>query len=132
MDVGNLAGEKEELNNQLKDKQQRECGCFARSLKSETLPQSELLMVYLFPLMCAELQRTKEAEKQMVSVKVSFEKQLQNERTLKIQVCLSAHTQLGNTLSESRFLLANVASSLFTLSGWRLPSTSGRQENKTQ
>lgn len=30
----------------------------------------------------------------MVSVKVSFEKQLQNERTLKIQVCLSAHTQV--------------------------------------
>lgn len=29
----------------------------------------------------------KEAEKQMNSLKLSFEKQLQNERTLKIQVC---------------------------------------------
>lgn len=47
----------------------------------------------------------------MVSVKVSFEKQLQNERTLKIQVCLSAHTQVSNTLSESCFLLNSAASS---------------------
>lgn len=44
--------------------------------------------------MRAELQRAKEEEKQMASVKASFEKQLQNERTLKIQVCLSAHTQV--------------------------------------
>uniref|UniRef100_A0A3B4WDM7 Rho-associated protein kinase 2 n=1 Tax=Seriola lalandi dorsalis TaxID=1841481 RepID=A0A3B4WDM7_SERLL len=54
VDVANLASEKEELNNQLKDMQQ-------------------------------QLQRAREEEKQMSSVKVSFEKQLQNERTLKIQ-----------------------------------------------
>ncbi|KAG7239686.1 hypothetical protein INR49_028622 [Caranx melampygus] len=54
VDVANLASEKEELNNQLKDMQQ-------------------------------QLQRAKEEEKQMNAVKVSFEKQLQNERTLKIQ-----------------------------------------------
>ncbi|XP_054474136.1 rho-associated protein kinase 2-like isoform X1 [Anoplopoma fimbria] len=54
VDVANLASEKEELNNQLKDMQQ-------------------------------QLQKTKEEEKQMNSLKVSFEKLLQNERTLKIQ-----------------------------------------------
>ncbi|XP_049335721.1 rho-associated protein kinase 2 isoform X2 [Astyanax mexicanus] len=54
VDVGNLASEKEELNNQLK----------------------ELLQ---------QLQRAKEEEKEMSIVKVSFEKQLQSERTLKIQ-----------------------------------------------
>lgn len=54
VDVANLASEKEELNNQLKDLQQ-------------------------------QLQKMKEAEKQMNSLKLSFEKQLQNERTLKIQ-----------------------------------------------
>uniref|UniRef100_A0A8C6WTM7 non-specific serine/threonine protein kinase n=1 Tax=Neogobius melanostomus TaxID=47308 RepID=A0A8C6WTM7_9GOBI len=53
-DVGNLAGEKEELNNQLKDLQQ-------------------------------QLVKMKEAVKQHSALKVSFEKQLQNERTLKIQ-----------------------------------------------
>uniref|UniRef100_A0A673CQD3 Rho-associated protein kinase 2 n=1 Tax=Sphaeramia orbicularis TaxID=375764 RepID=A0A673CQD3_9TELE len=52
VDVANLASEKEELNNQLKEMQQREL---------------------------------KEGEKHMNSLKVSFEKQLQNERTLKIQ-----------------------------------------------
>ncbi|XP_035473814.1 rho-associated protein kinase 2 isoform X2 [Scophthalmus maximus] len=54
VDVANLASEKEELNNQLKEMQQ-------------------------------QLQKTKEEEKQMNSVKLSFEKLLQNERTLKIQ-----------------------------------------------
>ncbi|KAM3861437.1 rho-associated protein kinase 2-like [Diretmus argenteus] len=54
VDVANLASEKEELNNQLKEMQQR-------------------------------LQKAKEEEKMVNSVKVSFEKMLQNERTLKIQ-----------------------------------------------
>ncbi|XP_045916234.1 rho-associated protein kinase 2-like isoform X2 [Micropterus dolomieu] len=54
VDVANLASEKEELNNQLKDMQQ-------------------------------QLQKAKEEEQQMNSLKVSFERQLQNERTLKIQ-----------------------------------------------
>ncbi|KAM8725579.1 rho-associated protein kinase 2-like isoform 2-T2 [Acanthopagrus schlegelii] len=54
VDVANLASEKEELNNQLKEMQQ-------------------------------QLQKAKEEEKHMNSLKVSFEKQLQNERTLKIQ-----------------------------------------------
>ncbi|XP_056150984.1 rho-associated protein kinase 2-like [Lampris incognitus] len=54
VDVANLASEKEELNNQLKDMQQ-------------------------------QLQKTKEEEKKINSVKLSFERQLQNERTLKIQ-----------------------------------------------
>ncbi|XP_040919718.1 rho-associated protein kinase 2-like isoform X1 [Toxotes jaculatrix] len=54
VDVANLASEKEELNNQLKEMQQ-------------------------------QLHKAKEEEKQMNSLKVSFEKQLQNERTLKIQ-----------------------------------------------
>ncbi|XP_046905779.1 rho-associated protein kinase 2-like isoform X2 [Hypomesus transpacificus] len=54
VDVANLANEKEELNNQLKEMQQ-------------------------------QLQKSKEEERQMNSVKLSFEKQLQNERTLKIQ-----------------------------------------------
>ncbi|XP_078130182.1 rho-associated protein kinase 2-like isoform X3 [Sander vitreus] len=54
VDVANLASEKEELNNQLKDMQQ-------------------------------QLQKVKEEEKQMNSLKLSFEKLLQNERTLKIQ-----------------------------------------------
>ncbi|XP_069014195.1 rho-associated protein kinase 2-like isoform X2 [Embiotoca jacksoni] len=54
VDVANLASEKEELNNQLKDMQQ-------------------------------QLQKAREEEKQINSLKLSFEKQLQNERTLKIQ-----------------------------------------------
>uniref|UniRef100_H3D439 Rho-associated protein kinase n=1 Tax=Tetraodon nigroviridis TaxID=99883 RepID=H3D439_TETNG len=54
VDVANLAGEKEELNNQLKEMQQK-------------------------------LQKAREAERQMNSLKVSFERLLQNERTLKIQ-----------------------------------------------
>uniref|UniRef100_A0A8C3AN88 Rho-associated protein kinase n=1 Tax=Cyclopterus lumpus TaxID=8103 RepID=A0A8C3AN88_CYCLU len=54
VDVANLASEKEELNNQLKNMQQ-------------------------------QLQKAKEEEKQMNSLKLSFEKLLQNERTLKIQ-----------------------------------------------
>ncbi|XP_044025873.1 rho-associated protein kinase 2-like isoform X4 [Siniperca chuatsi] len=54
VDVANLASEKEELNNQLKDMQQ-------------------------------QFQKAKEEEKHMNSLKVSFERQLQNERTLKIQ-----------------------------------------------
>ncbi|KAM4600721.1 rho-associated protein kinase 2-like [Polymixia lowei] len=54
VDVANLASEKEELNNQLKDMQQ-------------------------------QLQKARGEERHMNSVKLSFEKQLQNERTLKIQ-----------------------------------------------
>ncbi|KAM9840333.1 rho-associated protein kinase 2-like isoform 2-T2 [Aulostomus maculatus] len=54
VDVANLAGEKEELNNQLKEMQQ-------------------------------QLQKTRDEEKHMNSLKISFEKLLQNERTLKIQ-----------------------------------------------
>uniref|UniRef100_A0A7N8WMP0 Rho-associated protein kinase 2 n=1 Tax=Mastacembelus armatus TaxID=205130 RepID=A0A7N8WMP0_9TELE len=54
VDVANLASEKEELNNQLKEMQQ-------------------------------QLHKAKDEEKQMNSLKLSFEKQLQNERTLKIQ-----------------------------------------------
>ncbi|XP_068198967.1 rho-associated protein kinase 2-like isoform X2 [Antennarius striatus] len=54
VDVANLAGEKEELNNQLKDVRQ-------------------------------QLQKAKEEGKKMSSLQTSFEKQLQNERTLKIQ-----------------------------------------------
>ncbi|KAG5276673.1 hypothetical protein AALO_G00108410 [Alosa alosa] len=54
VDVGNLASEKEELNNQLKEMQQ-------------------------------QVQRHREEEKQMSVVKSSLEKQIQTERTLKIQ-----------------------------------------------
>ncbi|XP_076021402.1 rho-associated protein kinase 2-like isoform X2 [Genypterus blacodes] len=54
VDVANLASEKEELNNQLKEMQQH-------------------------------LQRAKEEGKQVNCVKLSFEKMLQNEKTLKIQ-----------------------------------------------
>uniref|UniRef100_A0AAV2LV66 non-specific serine/threonine protein kinase n=1 Tax=Knipowitschia caucasica TaxID=637954 RepID=A0AAV2LV66_KNICA len=53
-DVANLAGEKEELNDQLKE-------------------------------LHTKLQKMKEAEKLHSELKVSYEKQLQNERTLKIQ-----------------------------------------------
>ncbi|CAB1340527.1 unnamed protein product [Coregonus sp. 'balchen'] len=54
VDVANLANEKEELNNQLKEMQQ-------------------------------QLQKAREEERHMNSVKMSFEKHLQTERTLKIQ-----------------------------------------------
>ncbi|KAI5627759.1 rho-associated, coiled-coil containing protein kinase 2b isoform X2 [Silurus asotus] len=54
VDVANLANEKEELNNQIKDLQQ-------------------------------QLQANKEVEKQISIMKMSFEKQLHSERTLKIQ-----------------------------------------------
>uniref|UniRef100_A0A672IGJ3 Rho-associated protein kinase 2 n=2 Tax=Salarias fasciatus TaxID=181472 RepID=A0A672IGJ3_SALFA len=67
VDVANLAGEKEELNNQLKDMQQ-------------------------------QLQKAKEEEKNMDSIKVSFEKQLQNERTLKIQAVNKLHEVINRTV----------------------------------
>ncbi|XP_054910519.1 rho-associated protein kinase 2-like isoform X2 [Poeciliopsis prolifica] len=54
VDVANLASEKEELNNQLKDLQQ-------------------------------ELQKAKELKEELESLKVTFERQVQTERTLKIQ-----------------------------------------------
>ncbi|XP_030200667.1 rho-associated protein kinase 2 isoform X1 [Gadus morhua] len=54
VDVANLANEKEELNNQLKENQQ-------------------------------QLTKAKDLEQNMSAVKLSFEKQLQNERTLKTQ-----------------------------------------------
>ncbi|KAL6095872.1 rock2 [Pungitius sinensis] len=54
VDAANLASEKEELNNQLKNMQQ-------------------------------QLQKARDEERQMNSLQLSFEKQLQNERTLKIQ-----------------------------------------------
>lgn len=54
VDVANLASEKEELHNQLKDLQQ-------------------------------QVQRAQEEERQMSCLKLSFEKLVQNERTLKIQ-----------------------------------------------
>lgn len=41
-----------------------------------------------------ELLKAKEAEKQMNSLKVSSERLLQNERTLKIQVCVWAPTHV--------------------------------------
>jgi len=41
-----------------------------------------------FSAIYTELQKAKEEEKQMNSLKLSFEKLLQNERTLKIQVCV--------------------------------------------
>ncbi len=47
-----------------------------------------------FSAIYTELQKAKEEEKQMNSVKASFEKQLQNERTLKIQVCVWTPTQV--------------------------------------
>uniref|UniRef100_A0A8C5EMB9 Rho-associated protein kinase n=1 Tax=Gouania willdenowi TaxID=441366 RepID=A0A8C5EMB9_GOUWI len=56
VDVANLANEKEELNNQLK-----------------------------------EMQQLKEEKKQLSSVKMSFEKQLQSEKTLKIQAVNKLH-----------------------------------------
>lgn len=40
----------------------------------------------------------KEEEKQMNSLKLSFEKLLQNERTLKIQVCVWVPTQVWKAL----------------------------------
>ncbi len=53
-----------------------------------------LSKLIFFSAIYTELQKSKEEEKQMNSVKVSFERQLQNERTLKIQVCLGAYTCL--------------------------------------
>lgn len=47
-----------------------------------------------FSAIYTELQKAKEEEQQMNSLKVSFERQLQNERTLKIQVCVWAPTQV--------------------------------------
>lgn len=40
------------------------------------------------------MQKAKEVEKQMNSHKVSFERLLQNERTLKIQVCVWTPTRV--------------------------------------
>lgn len=48
----------------------------------------------LFSAIYTELQKAKEEEKHMNSLKVSFERQLQNERTLKIQVCVWLPTQV--------------------------------------
>lgn len=106
MDVANLAGEKEELNNQLKEMQQSECAAAADgdavAFRFITASLHELLSGLFFSFsIFTELQKAKEAEKQMNSHKVSFERMLQNERTLKIQVCLGAYTRLE---SLARFL----------------------------
>lgn len=52
-----------------------------------------------FPAIYTELQKAMEGEKQMSSVKLSFEKLVQNERTLKIQVCVWAPTQVWKDCS---------------------------------
>lgn len=101
MDVANLAGEKEELNNQLKEMQQSECAAAADgdAVAFRSIPAflHQLLSGLLFPFsIFTELQKAKEAEKQMNSHKVSFERMLQNERTLKIQVCVGAPTHAWN------------------------------------
>lgn len=49
------------------------------------------------------MQKAKDEEKHMNSLKVSFERQLQNERTLKIQVCVCAPTQVWNAFYISYF-----------------------------
>lgn len=91
MDVGNLAGEKEELNNQLKDMQQRERRSVCPGAEKAKLFNAVRITNGLFSLpgdVRAELQRAREEGKQMAAVKASFEKQLQSEKTLKIQVRL--------------------------------------------
>lgn len=50
-------------------------------------------LIFFFAIY-TELQKARQEEKQMNSLKVSFERQLQNERTLKIQVCVWAPTQV--------------------------------------
>lgn len=99
MDVANLAGEKEELNNQLKEMQQSECAADGDAADFRRIAAflHELLSALLFSFsIFPELQKAKEAEKQMNSHKVSFERMLQNERTLKIQVCVWAPTHVWN------------------------------------
>lgn len=104
MDVANLAGEKEELNNQLKEMQQSECAAAADvdavAFRFITAFLHELLSGLFFSFaIFTELQKAKESEKQMNSHKVSFERMLQNERTLKIQVCVWAPTHIWNAFS---------------------------------
>lgn len=101
MDVANLAGEKEELNDQLKEMQQSERAAAADgdavAFRFSTASLHQLPSGLLFPFsIFTELQKAKEAEKQMNSHKVSFERMLQNERTLKIQVCVWAPTHVWN------------------------------------
>lgn len=52
------------------------------------------LELIFFSAIYIELQKAKDEEKHMNSLQVSFERQLQNERTLKIQVCVCAPTQV--------------------------------------
>lgn len=99
VDVANLAGEKEDLNNQLKEMQQSKCAAAADgdavAFRFITTFLHKLLSGLLFSFsIFTELQKAKEAEKQMNSHKVSFERMLQNERTLKIQVCVWTPTHV--------------------------------------
>lgn len=52
-----------------------------------------------------EFQKAREEEKHMNSLKLSFEKQLQNERTLKIQVCVWVPTQVWKAWNVSYSLI---------------------------
>lgn len=65
-------------------------------------------MIFI-PGVDAELQKARDEEKQMNSLKLSFEKQLQNERTLKIQVRVRAPTHVWNIFNTSvhRFLFTD-------------------------
>lgn len=85
VDVANLASEKEELNNHLKELQQRES---SRKKKKTTNKNAlpSILQVNFDRCCAAELQDAKDEEQNMSTLIVGFEKQLQNERTLKIQV----------------------------------------------
>lgn len=106
VDVANLAGEKEELNNQLKDVQQ------SASPNQIVIPRRVFLHKRLTGCVSifTELQKAREAEKQMNSHKVSFERLLQNERTLKIQVCVWAPTHVWKVWHASFLFLLKLSS----------------------
>lgn len=92
-DVANLANEKEELNNKLKEVQERMYSLNQMQLNENSIifnSTASFVMNFncflFFNYIAAEITKLKEEEANIGNIKAQYEKQLLNERTLKTQV----------------------------------------------
>lgn len=85
-DVANLANEKEELNNKLKEAMEGNSNVWNFTENVIGSKNSVGVDNYRFCASFAESEKSKDWEQQISQMKQSFEKQLQSERTLKTQV----------------------------------------------
>lgn len=86
-DVANLANEKEELNNKLKEAVEGDLKSLRFNLQFYYKHHISRL-IYHMCVCYSESEKSKDWELQISQMKQTFEKQLQSERTLKTQVSL--------------------------------------------